>query len=107
MGQSKSTTGQNVSDSDDVPEYDYDYIWSDYDYKVEDEDEHVPKPVTRIDFSKYGDKNEDDDDRNEDLPDEIYCDLVENLKEKCGEQNLLEIWRYKQDLIESTTLQVC
>jgi len=103
---SKSKNGQNISDSDTISEYDYDYIWSDYDYKVPDEEEHIPEPVIRIDFSKYGDKDDqEDDDLENDLPDDIYCDLVENLKEKCGEQNLLEIWRYREDLIASSTQQ--
>ena len=39
----------------------------------------------------------------EQLPQNIYCDLVESLAEKCGQQSLLEIWRYREDLIMTAT----
>merc|ERR1712038_1047689 len=39
------------------------------------------------------------------LPDNIYCDLVTTLNEKCILTNLLEIWRYDEQLILTTTHQ--
>ena len=62
----------------------------------------------RINFEKYGAKTKegDEEDSNGNLPENIYCHLVESLNEKCGQQSLLEIWRYEQQLIETTTNQV-
>ena len=37
----------------------------------------------------------------EDLPREIYCDIVETLKAKCGEYSLLEIWKYNKTIISN------
>ena len=41
----------------------------------------------------------------EKLPANIYCDLVESLAERCGQHSLLEIWRYREDLIMTMTQQ--
>ena len=39
------------------------------------------------------------------LPDNIYCDLVTTLNEKCILTNLLEIWRYNEEHIRTATQQ--
>ena len=64
----------------------------------------------RIDFQKYGRQKSDgniseSDSMIEKLPANIYCDLVESLAEKCGQHSLLEIWRYREDLIMTMTQQ--
>ena len=41
----------------------------------------------------------------DDLPREIYCDIVETLEDKCGEFSLLEIWKYDQVVIANLTNQ--
>ena len=43
--------------------------------------------------------NHNDNYGNNDLPKEIYCNLVETLKDKCGEFSLLEIWDYDESII--------
>jgi len=93
-------------------EYDYSEIWGDYpeesiweDYP--DQDEVSPSfKEQRINFAKYGVTEE----RNENdtkevvssVPENIYCDLVTTLTDKCVQTNLLEMWRYDQHLIETT-----
>ena len=60
----------------------------------------------RIDFEKYGRQKLDanaSESQIEKLPANIYCDLVESLAEKCGQHSLLEIWRYREDLIMTAT----
>ena len=39
------------------------------------------------------------------MPGSIYCDLVRTLADKCAQHSLLEIWRYKEELISTTSLQ--
>ena len=63
-------------------------------------------------FNFYGGEestNEDDSDYDdesvENLPREIYCDIVETLEEKCGEYSLLEIWKYDKQTISKLTTQ--
>ena len=41
----------------------------------------------------------------ETIPDNIYCDLVTTLNEKCIQTSLLEIWKYREELINSATQQ--
>ena len=36
----------------------------------------------------------------DDIPDDIYCSLVETLNEKCLETSLLEIWKYNEKMIK-------
>ena len=51
----------------------------------------------RIDFAKYGPKvagQKRVDDSKIDLPDDIYCDLINSLKDVCFQSSLLEIWQY-------------
>ncbi len=57
-----------------------DYYSSDYDYFQED-------PVSEIALAQ------DQEEIVNDLPPDIYCDLVETLNDKCLESSLLEIWR--------------
>ena len=62
----------------------------------------------RIDFKKYS-KSENISEENEEIldeiPDSIYCDLVTTLNEKCIQSSLLEIWKFKEDLINTATQQ--
>ena len=46
-----------------------------------------------------------EDDMLENLPKEIYCDIVETLEDKCGEFSLLEIWKYDRNVISNLTQQ--
>lgn len=53
----------------------------------------------RIDFAKYGpkvagQKRVEEEGSSSKLPDDIYCDLVDSLKDVCLQSSLLEIWRY-------------
>ena len=64
--------------------------------------------MDRINFDKYSEKkNKSDDNENimETIPDNIYCDLVTTLNEKCIQTSLIEIWKYREELINSATQQ--
>ena len=39
----------------------------------------------------------------EPLPDSIYCDLVNTLNSKCVQSSLLEIWRYRPELVNTAS----
>lgn len=39
----------------------------------------------------------------EELPPDIYCDLVETLNDKCLETSILEIWNYDYEIISKLT----
>jgi hypothetical protein len=39
----------------------------------------------------------------ENLPDDIYCDLINNLKDLCLHSSLLDIWKYDRELIYTAT----
>ena len=39
------------------------------------------------------------------LPRDIYCDLIDTLKEKCLEHSILELWKYDKDVISRLTTQ--
>ena len=41
----------------------------------------------------------------DDLPVEIYCDVLESLESRCGESSPLEIWQYDEERIRSLTQQ--
>jgi len=90
----------------DDDQYDYSEIWGQEYYDEVDED-HVEVEEVRINFQKYGRKanNTSDDTKEhvEAVPDSIYCDLVTTLNEKCIQTSLLEMWRYREDFIRSTT----
>ena len=90
-----------------MSDYEDDYydIWADYQADIEqvrNSSSHEKYEATRIDFSKYGVRRE----REEvELPGSIYCDLVRTLEAKCAQHSLLEIWRYKEDLLSTTSPQ--
>ena len=76
----------------------YDALWTDYDYdesiKVEAD---KARSRIRIDFNKYGPKKAGEkrvEDTKVELPDDIYCDLVDTLSDVCLQSSLLEIWKY-------------
>jgi len=83
---------------------DYDFWGGEYDeYSQETE---IVATEERINFKKYGAKNGNKEtglETVDGLPDNIYCDLVTTLNEKCVLTNLLEIWRYNEDLIDTVT----
>jgi len=101
-----ASTNDTATDTGDYEDYD---IWG-YDYYDDtnvNESEAI-STVQRINFEKYGSKSSDSSEHTDTingLPDNIYCDLVTTLNEKCILTNLLEIWQYKEDLIRSTTTQ--
>ena len=87
-------------------DYEFDFWSGEYDEYAEVSEKEIE--VERIDFDKYSEqvkKEEDNEDILDKIPDNIYCDLVETLNEKCVESSLLEIWRYDEYLINTTTTQ--
>ena len=77
-----------------------------------------PHPVEESDyyedyFNFYGTEDDEDkvdeeiegDDKVDDLPKDIYCDIVETLADKCGEFSLLEIWNYDREIISKLSEQ--
>jgi len=84
----------------------------DYDFWAGEYDEYSDYYETsivheRINFRKYGRKRNDSDNEDilDDIPDNIYCDLVETLNEKCIESSLLEIWKYDEELVKTASQQ--
>ena len=80
----------------------------DYDFWADEYDDYDLTPVIsikpRIDFAKYSKKEDSSDSGTEDsLPRDIFCDLVNTLNTKCGMSSLLEMWRYEEDIIKTTT----
>jgi len=61
----------------------------------------------RIDFKKFSSNNQETDTSSSlaSLPPNIYCDLVTTLNTKCKESSLLEIWKFREDLINTATQQ--
>ena len=92
-----------VSDDEDY----YEDFWEGEYNEYPDEDEIVERVAQRINFDKYGKKNKSksDEDILDKIPDNIYCDLVTTLNEKCLQHSLLEIWRYNPEFIKSVTQQ--
>ena len=41
----------------------------------------------------------------DDIPYDIYCDLVDTLNDKCLESSILEIWKYDYEAISSLTYE--
>ena len=78
-----------VGDEDDH----YDEIWDEDEY---DEVEEAPfkKPPSRINFSQYGNssKGNNSETNGEELPVDIYCNLIDTLNQKCLQSSLLEMW---------------
>ena len=54
----------------------------------------VPKAEKKVDDSQIGS-----------LPRDIYCDIVETLKDHCAEGSLLELWDYSEELIAGLSRQ--
>ena len=83
----------------------YDFWGEEYeDYDDDDEPDVQPQKQIRINFSKYGkNSTENYDDLTERLPKRIYCDLVNTLNEKCATRSLLEMFRYDDEIINTTT----
>eukprot|EP00088_Acartia_fossae_P041082 TRINITY_DN4294_c0_g1_i7.p1 TRINITY_DN4294_c0_g1~~TRINITY_DN4294_c0_g1_i7.p1 ORF type:complete len:1080 (-),score=273.26 TRINITY_DN4294_c0_g1_i7:86-3325(-) len=50
-------------------------------------------------------KEANEDEENDELPIDVYCNILQSLQEKCAQFNLLEIWKYNETLIYSTTQQ--
>jgi len=101
-----------LNQSSDLSSYEYDYedIWGgEYDEYADYEENKKSFEKPRIDFKKYGKKEKqvgektDHSDTLGGLPDNIYCDLVKTLNEKCIKTSILEMWRYDEDLIYSAT----
>jgi hypothetical protein len=101
----KSAVGDKpaVGDSSGINEDHYDSLWEDYDYdetvKVQAD---AARSQVRIDFGKYGPKKAGDkraEDEKVQLPDDIYCDLVNTLNDKCLQTGLLSMWKYNRFVI--------
>ena len=79
-----------------------------YDFWADEYDDYTRTPTVqrkpRIDFDKYR-RNSSERGDTDSLPRSIYCDLVTTLNTKCGLSSLLEIWRYEDDSIQTTTEQ--
>ena len=95
------------SGDDDDDEY-YDFWGGEYDEYSDVAEIVQTKP--RIDFKKYGrtetnnnDTEEDESDISDSLPRNVYCDLVNTLNSKCVMSSLLEMWRYNEEYIKSTS----
>ena len=72
------------------------------------EDDEIITTVEGINFEKYSEQKKGingSEDILEEIPDNIYCDLVTTLNEKCIQTSLLEIWKYREELINSATQQ--
>ena len=78
------TTASNETKKDEDYDYDYTNFYGDGEGIIEE-----------------GEGN----DTIDDLPREIYCDIVETLEDKCGEYTLLEIWKYDEAVIANLTNQ--
>jgi len=88
--------------------YDYADIWGDYDTDNATEDTGTTSSGrTRINYAKYGKQNKSSETNNlgSDQPADIYCGIVETLTEKCLMTSLLEMWRFNEDFIETTSHQ--
>ena len=99
------TLQTNITKEDDY----VDDIWYGVYDEYEDEDERETDFTgDRINYKKYSKKNtntEDDKEAIDSLPENIYCDLVNTLNSKCKENSILDIWQYKEDLINTATQQ--
>ena len=92
-----------------MDDYDDEY----YDFWGEEYDEY--KDVTpvlyeteRIDFQRYGRQNKTKSaasDVADDLPRNVYCDLVTTLNSKCVMTSLLEMFRYDENNIKTTNTE--
>ena len=96
----KKREAETKAEEEEEDDYDYDYVWYDYDSEGS-----TPVSIRpRIDFAKYsGDNRRDTTETTDSLPRSIWCDLVNTLDSKCGEASLLEMWRYEEETIKTTT----
>ena len=88
--------------------YDDDIWYDEYDEYGDQGDGETASTEDRIDFNKYSKKDtksSDDEDTIDSLPRNIYCDLVNTLNTKCKQSSILEIWKYREDLINTATQQ--
>jgi len=105
----KNNSGESVVTE--VPFYDieddYYQYWDPAYYDDDIDDEESITASERINFDKYApDLNFSKMGNSYDkVPTSIYCDIVNTLNEKCLEQNLLEIWRFSESLINTTTTE--
>ena len=86
---------------DEYDSYDYDLLW---DYEVIQDNNitesgDIPTIKTWEKYVNYKAKAD------EDLPPNIYCDVIQTLNENCLERSLLEIWQYDVEQIDSLTHQ--
>jgi len=106
-----SSFKDQVATTETSAEYDYEEeyydLWPEYDEQEYSggEDDYV-EVKARIDYDLYGRDNVTGEAKAEpQLPNDIKCGIVAGLKEKCLQSNLLEIWRYREELIYSATQQ--
>ena len=88
-----------------VYEDDYDFWGGEYDEYADTTIVRTAKP--RIDFDKYGQKSNESEQEDvaDDLPRNVYCDLVTTLNSKCVMSSLLEMWRYQEEFIKTASTQ--
>ena len=81
-----------------------DYYENFYDEYLEEEDQDDSNNG-RIDFNKYSKKVNITkvDELLDDISQANYCALVSSLEEKCIQTSLLEIWSYKEHLVDTVT----
>jgi hypothetical protein len=100
----KSTVGEAEEHST-VNEDHYDSLWRDYDYDADIKaNADKARSQVRIDFVKYGKKkaeNKQEESEKVELPDDIYCDLVNSLNDKCLQSSLLSIWKYNRFVVDT------
>ena len=88
-------------------EYDYDYD-SEYEYDYDEDYETGENTDDCNDFSHLIKNMSNSRENSEkeilnDLPPNVYCDLLNTLETKCLEQSILEIWMYHEETINSLT----
>ena len=81
--------GGRVEDGD-YDDIDYAKLFGPYDASGDDNDAVVEIQSEEVDA---------DDGQIGGLPREIYCDIVETLKDHCAEGSLLELWDYSRERI--------
>ena len=97
-----------VAEKSAISEDHYDSLWADYDYDEEIKAQaDTARSQVRIDYEKYGMKKAGEkrlEDEKVELPDDIYCDLVNTLDDKCLEASLLSIWKYNRFVLRETSM---
>merc|ERR1712226_303915 len=109
--QTKRRRRRRQATSDDDEYYDYDDIWADYEdydtFNATNDTGPTSSGKTRINYVKYGKQNRSMESNHlgSELPADTYCGIVETLTEKCLMTSLLEMWRFNEDFIETTSHQ--